>query len=123
MLFKKYKEKIIIIKTCIILIFFILSSTNSIVSSYAKYEQTGSSFDEGYTDITVTQAYELLNTTDNGIQIPIDVRTDSEWIGERINTVYPEDPRHHCYYDWDDPLVLEEFMQQYKGGQKCRNHL
>ena len=117
MLFKRYKKKIIIIKSCLILSFFILSSTSSIVSSYTKYERNCSSFNEGYIDITVTQAYELLNTTHNGIQIPIDVRTDSEWIGERINTSYPEDPRHHCLYDWDDPPVLQEFIEQYNGKE------
>jgi len=56
---------------------------------------------DGYTDISVQEAWDMLNdpSPSNGIQIPIDVRTDSEWYGERINTPYPEDPRHYCLSD------------------------
>ena len=41
----------------------------------------------GYTDILVQEAWGMLNdpSLSNGIQIPIDVRTDSEWYGERID--------------------------------------
>jgi len=118
MLYNRYKKKIIIIKSFITLGLLILSTTNIIVSSYTKYEKNCSDFGEGYTDINVTQAYGLLNTTDDGIQIPIDVRTDSEWFSERINTFFPEDPRHHCLYDWfEDPLILQEFIDQYQGEE------
>ncbi len=50
---------------------------------------------DGYIDITVQEAWNLLNNLSNGIQIPIDVRTDGEWRGERIDTPYPENPIHY----------------------------
>jgi rhodanese-related sulfurtransferase len=72
---------------------------------------------DGYTDITVDEAWDLLSNTSNGIQIPIDVRSDSEWIGEHIDTPYPENPRHHNFYDWDDSNVLQNFLSKYQGKE------
>ena len=40
----------------------------------------------GYINITVEEAWELIQTPSNGIQIPIDVRTPKEFINERIDT-------------------------------------
>lgn len=117
MLTKRYNKKIITIQSFLILIFFIISSTSIIVSSYTKYEYNYFDFGEGYIDITSTQAYDLLNNLNNGIQIPIDVRTDSEWIAERINTSFPEDPRHHCSNTWGDPTVVQEFIDKYQGEE------
>ena len=59
----------------------------------------------------------MLSSTANGIQIPIDVRTPSEWIDERIDTPYPENPKHHCLSDLQDPEKLLEFMQIYEGQE------
>lgn len=70
-----------------------------------------------YFDITVDQVWELLTDTSNGIQIPIDVRTDSEWISEHIDTPFPEHPRHHNFYDWDDPNVLQTFLSSYNNEE------
>lgn len=50
--------------------------------------------EKGYTDITVEQAYNSLTNTSNGIQIPIDIRTNFEWETAHIDTPYPENAQH-----------------------------
>ncbi len=72
---------------------------------------------DGYTDITVDQAWELLNDTTNGIQYPIDVRFDPEWTAEHIDTPFPEYARHHCKCEWVDETVLQAFIDEYEGKQ------
>ena len=67
----------------------------------------------GYEDITVTEAYALLTDTSNGIQIPIDVRTTGEWRNERINTPYPEFPRHFTLSRLSG-TDLQEFISLYE---------
>jgi len=77
----------------------------------------------GYTDITVEEAWEMLNSTSNGIQIPIDVRTYSEWLGERIDTPYPEYARRYCSFNFYDPdgsyneSAIQEFKSMYGGNE------
>jgi rhodanese-related sulfurtransferase len=68
-------------------------------------------------DITVGEAWNLLSDTSNGIQIPIDVRTEEEWKTEHIDTPSPENPRHHNYLEWSDPNILQEFISTYDGQQ------
>ena len=72
---------------------------------------------DGYTDITVEEAWALLNDTSNGVQIPIDVRTDYEWANEHINTPAPENPRHHCACAWGNETILQEFISFYEGKE------
>lgn len=72
---------------------------------------------DGYIDITVEEAWNMLNDSSNGVQIPIDVRTDSEWANEHINTPAPEKPRHHCVCEWDNETILQEFMSFYEGKE------
>jgi len=70
-----------------------------------------------YTNISVQEAWQLLTDTSNGIQIPIDVRTDPEWVFEHIDTPSPENPRHHCVCEWDDLTIVQEFMDLYEGKE------
>jgi rhodanese-related sulfurtransferase len=70
-----------------------------------------------YTNITVQEAWLLLTNTSNGIQIPIDVRTDPEWMFEHIDTPAPENPRHHCICEWDNETIVQEFMELYEGEE------
>ena len=78
---------------------------------------------KGYIDITAGEAWEMLNSTSNGIQIPIDVRTYSEWLGERIDTPYPEYARRYCsfnFYDSDgsyNESAIQEFKSLYGGNE------
>jgi rhodanese-related sulfurtransferase len=69
----------------------------------------------GYTNITVQQAYSLLTNTSNGIQIPIDVRTPSEWAIAHIDTPYPENPQHWPYLQMGQNL--SKFIELYKGKE------
>ena len=72
---------------------------------------------DGYIDITVEETWALLNDTSNGIQIPIDVRTDGEWESERIDTPYPEDPRLYCLSDLQNENGLQEFISLNNGSE------
>ena len=67
-----------------------------------------------YTDISVEEAWTLLNDTSNGIQLPIDVRTDAEWASEHIDVNPPENPRHHCSCEWSNQSILQEFITSYE---------
>ena len=70
--------------------------------------------DAGYpTAISVHKAHDMLTSTANGIQIPIDVRTDEEWNEERIDTPEPENPVHYCLDLLQDPTGLQEFVDEY----------
>ena len=69
--------------------------------------------DDGYTDITVEEAWILLSNTSNGIQIPIDVRTDGEWKNEHIDTPPPENPRHYYLEDLKNENKLQDFILLY----------
>ena len=109
---KKYKT-IIVTTIC----FFVLIST----STFAQSENI-SSIDNpevlnygSYENINVSQAWDLLSSTSNGIQIPIDVRYDHEWIEQKIDTPRPEQPRHHCLCAWDNESVVQEFIDEYTG--------
>jgi len=71
---------------------------------------------DDYIDITVNEAWDLLSDTSNGIQLPIDVRTDSEWISSRIDTPFPEYPRHFEKDDVVDEEGFQEFLDLYDGN-------
>ena len=68
---------------------------------------------KGVTNLTVQEAWDLLNDVSNGIQIPIDVRYDHEWVAAHIDTSYPENPKHHCKCAWEDPSILQDFLDLY----------
>jgi len=71
--------------------------------------------DDGITNITVYEAWDLLNDTSNGVQIPVDVRTNGEWDAGFIDTPYPESPIHYCLSLLQDPTGLQEFLEKYDG--------
>ena len=71
----------------------------------------------GYNNITVEEAWDLLTDTTNGIQIPIDVRTDIEWIDEHIDTPVPEYPRHYCLDLLQNETGLRKFLSLYNGKE------
>jgi len=70
-----------------------------------------------YTDISVGEAWAMLNDTSNGIQYPIDIRTYPEWILVHIDTPKPENPKHHNFYEWGYPEILNEFLTTYHGEE------
>jgi rhodanese-related sulfurtransferase len=67
-----------------------------------------------YIDINPEEAWDFLTDTSNGIQIPIDVRGTSEWLTERIDTPFPEDPKRHSDFS---SLGLQEFISLYNGSE------
>lgn len=100
----------------------LINSLNLFASSeiieIENYRKTSSLPDTtSYTNITVQEAWLLLTNTSNGIQIPIDVRTDAEWMFEHIDTPSPENPRHHCVCEWDNETIVQEFMELYEGEE------
>lgn len=73
------------------------------------------SVEAGYEDIPPSDAYELL-TDASSVQIPIDVRTDGEWRSERIDTPYPEFPRHFALSRLDSEQGMQTFKARYAGA-------
>ena len=83
------------------------------------YQMTQPSYQKNtldYTDISASDVWDLLSSTDNGITLPIDVRTDTEWNDERIDTPYPEFPRHFEKNNIVDSIGYEQFIQLYNGS-------
>ena len=68
---------------------------------------------DGYIDITVEEAWNMLKDLSNGIQIPIDVRTDSEWKNEHIDMPPPENPIHYALSNLEEENGLQEFISLY----------
>jgi len=72
--------------------------------------------DAGYpTAISVHKAYGLLMDTGNGIQTPVDVRTEEEWNEEHIDTPEPENPV--LYADLHLGVGLQDFMDEFEGKE------
>ena len=114
------RKKIITVLICMLLITtaVLIIGTKSVLSEknlIKSDELLNPTLAAGYTNITVEQAYSLLTNTSNGIQIPIDIRTNSEWAVAHIDTPAPENPQHWPYLQ--DGVNLTEFMEQYRGKE------
>lgn len=77
--------------------------------------QTGST--DGYENISVEEAWGMLNDTADGVQVPIDVRTTPEWTDQRIDTPYPEFPRHFSLSTLSSDAGMNEFKSRYAGEE------
>ena len=80
----------------------------------------------GFINITALEAWELINNTEDGRQIPIDIRRFDEYISERIETPNPEDwPRWFPYELTsggsgpikNEGILLQIFMKIYSGKE------
>jgi rhodanese-related sulfurtransferase len=112
------RKKIITILTCTLLVTtaVLIMETKSVLSEenlMKSNELINPTIRTGKTDITVDRAWVLLTNISNGIQIPIDVRTPSEWAIAHIDTPYPENPQHWAYLQQGENLT--EFMDLYQG--------
>ena len=96
-------KKVTLIITALICCILLVSTSYAITEEKTNSNVTNK-FDD-YINLTVEEVWELLNDTSNGIQIPVDVRTDSEWETEHIDTPKPENPKHHLYTDWYDEVL------------------
>jgi rhodanese-related sulfurtransferase len=118
------RKKIIPILICLLLITTtvllaeaktsLLSEENLMISD-ELIELINPTIAAGYTDITIAQAYNFLTNTSNGIQIPIDVRSDSEWKAAHIDTPYPENVQH--WPNLQMGINLSAFMELYQGKE------
>lgn len=112
-----------IIKKCLVLSITVLmlglifgSAVDAIKVQYkSEYDLLYEKMSDGYTNLTVEEAWYLLTDTANGIQIPIDVRTNNEWIDVRMDIPVPENPRHYCLALLQDETMLQQFMTLYDG--------
>ncbi|MFO7677728.1 MAG: rhodanese-like domain-containing protein [Thermoplasmatota archaeon] len=67
---------------------------------------------QGYTNITVGDAWNMTQSLSNGEQIPIDVRRDDEWIVEHIHTPFPQHAQH--WPNLQEGQQLTAFLEAYK---------
>jgi rhodanese-related sulfurtransferase len=114
------RKKIITILICTLLVTaaVLIMETKSVLSEenlMKSNELINPTIRAGITDITVKQAWDLLTNLSNGIQIPIDVRSDSEWTAAHIDTPYPENPHH--WPSLQNGEKLSEFMDLYQGKE------
>ncbi len=72
-----------------------------------------------FTDITPKYAWDMLNdpSAENGIQIPIDVRSETEWRDKRIKTPFPEHPRHFSLTYLKTEEGMKEFISMYNNSE------
>jgi rhodanese-related sulfurtransferase len=86
--------------------------------SFINFEKSISNFMNcNITNITVQETWDLLNDSGNGIQIPIDVRTESEWNDGYIDTPFPECPVWYCLDLLDNETGLQEFIDMFDGEE------
>lgn len=111
--------KKIIIATCVIGMMLVFSGI-SISATTIKYSSDNSMpqyINDCPINITVDEAWDMLTDTGNGIQMPVDVRREDEWITGYIDTPWPECP---IWYEKDlfqDPAGLEDFIEMYDGEE------
>ena len=90
-----------------------ISATNNL-TSYGTIHQ---GFNECPVNITNHEAWDLLTDTNNGIQIPIDVRRESEWNTGYIDTPWPESPIWYTKDLFQNETWLQWFLDTYAGEE------
>jgi rhodanese-related sulfurtransferase len=93
-----------------LLLFIIFSNVNAVNNEYIDKIK----FELDFIDISVEEAWTLLTSTENGIQIPIDIRGLEDWYAERIDTPYPEDPKRYSFFVQDG---FDIFTELYDGKE------
>jgi rhodanese-related sulfurtransferase len=71
----------------------------------------------GILNITVDDVWDLCRYTENGIQLPIDVRYDHEWNEGYIDTPWPECAMWVTKSIFEDPDGLGEFKDEFEGNE------
>ncbi|KAA0000997.1 MAG: rhodanese-like domain-containing protein [Thermoplasmata archaeon] len=73
---------------------------------------------EGLINITAQEAWEMLNNEDDGIQIPVDVRTLQEYFDERISSPHSYDkPVLYPLQLLEMPLFANLFVKLFHGKE------
>ena len=89
-------KKMLIISIIIIIMSSTFVSANNFSNN--KINKTGITQNQGFINITAQEAWDLMNNSDDGRQIPIDIRRWDEYSSERIETPNQEDwPRWFPY--------------------------
>jgi rhodanese-related sulfurtransferase len=111
--------KKILIATCIIGMMLVSSgvSISATKNKYENYYSMAQGFEDCPINISVNEAWDMLTNTDDGIQIPIDVRRNDEWNEGFINTPYPECPVWYTLDLLKNETALQEFMETYAGEE------
>ncbi len=107
-------EKKKIVSFCIIGLM-LVSSVISVNATRIEKNYESQPLTNGVVNITVNETWDMLNNLGDGIQFYIDVRTNGEWMGERIDTPIPEHPRHFNLHLLQDATMLQKFMDIYGG--------
>jgi len=106
---KSYK----ILAIGLILSLFILISpticSNSVTYPIINSNVISLKIGDGPINLTVNEAWGLLSDTSNGIQIPIDIRSEDDWNESFIDTPWPEHPR------WIGDI--DNFMEEFDGRE------
>jgi rhodanese-related sulfurtransferase len=117
---KSISKKIIIILFLSSLLLPMTISTETTVPSEKMFSINATNpslqSQSGPIDISISEAWDLLSETSNGIQLPIDVRTDGEWLSQRIDTPFPEFPRHFTSGKISNQATFQEFLNLYDGN-------
>jgi len=114
-------EKKLIITLCGIILMLVFSgaTVNAGKKEFSiNIEINSQNFNECPINISVHEAWALLTDTGNGIQIPIDVRYESEWNMGFIDTPYPECPIRYEYDEFEyNETFLQWFIEEYDGQE------
>jgi len=90
-------------------------SISSIKGEYVTNEYIPIKLDGCPNNVTVQEAWDLLTDIGNGIQIPVDVRTEGEWNLGYIDTPWPECPIWYTMELFGNETGLQEFLENYDG--------
>ncbi|MEM1513441.1 MAG: rhodanese-like domain-containing protein [Candidatus Thermoplasmatota archaeon] len=102
-------------KLAILVVFLILANFNI---SETKSEKIENSRIIELTNITVLQAWNMLNSEEDGIQHPVDVRYFNEYFNERIATPHIYDKPILFTLQWmESPYLLNIFKTIFKGKE------
>lgn len=94
----------------------VLFLVSSLITPFHLTADSVTMSEDEYIDITVDETWSLLSNSSNGIQHPVDVRTDGEWLSERIDTPFPEFPRQFEQSEIFDEEGYQEFVNLYNGS-------
>ena len=117
-------KKMLIISIIIIIMSSTFVSANNF--SYNKINKSEITQNQGFINITAQEAWDLMNNSDDGRQIPIDIRRWDEYSSERIETPNQEDwPRWFPYEftSWgpgpikNEGLLLKLFISIYQNKE------
>ncbi len=86
------------------------------LSFYMAPSERKTNTDDGYTNLTVQETWELIKTPENGIHYLIDVRTSEEYINERIYTTSTKEKSRLFSLQWmENEKPLDTFFKLYEG--------